>query len=67
MRNGSVKKDFVEVFGIRKPVFVVTLRDDDVCDTQYYPDAAIAQKTVDQFEQGNYTVDVDGNVEVDQL
>lgn len=67
MRNGSVKTDYVEVFGIRKPVFVVSLQDDTVDDTHYYADFDTAQKTVDLFEQGNYTVDVDGNVEIDQL
>ena len=66
MRNGKIKKDYVEVFGIRKPVFVVTLRDDDICDTQYYPDFDIAQKTVKQFKQENYTVDEDGNVELNK-
>ena len=67
MRNGSVKTDYVEVFGIRKPVFVVSLQDDAVDDTHYYADFDMAQKSVDLFEQGNYTVDVDGNVEINQL
>lgn len=66
MRNGKIKKDYVEVFGIRKQFFVVTLRDDDICDTQYYPNFAVAQKTVEQFEKGNYTVDKDGNVELNK-
>ncbi len=62
-----MKIDYVEVFGIRKPVFVVSLQDDIADDTHYYSDFNTAKKSVDLFEQGNYTVDVDGNVEINQL
>lgn len=64
MANSSITKDYVEVFGVRKPVFVVTLKDDAVSDTQYYAEFSVAQKTVDLFELGRYTVDEDGSIAV---
>ena len=64
MRDSKIKKDYVEVFDIQKPIFVVTLRDDNVVDTQYYKDSAEAVRVAELFELGKYVVDDDGKVEI---